>query len=110
MNIPDKVKIGWRNYKVMQGEDRRDEKGNMLIGQIDYDSHTIYLKKNIIDEDEKCLSFLHEILHGIFYSEGQTKLRSNEDLIMAISEGLYQVIKDNPDMFKDSEAYGKDKD
>lgn len=99
MKIPQSIKIGWRNYIVKFCEDRRDEEGNLLNGEIDYTNHVISIDKNIINEDEKIVTFLHEMIHGIFHNQGHLKWRDNENLVCAVSEGLFQIIKDNPKVF-----------
>jgi len=98
MKIPKQIKIGWRNYTIQSIEDKRDEKGDLLNGEIDYVNHIISIDKNLL-EDEKILTFIHEMIHGIFHNQGNLKWRDNENLICAVSEGLFQIIKDNPKVF-----------
>jgi hypothetical protein len=98
MKIPSTVKIGWRIYKIEMVEERRDEKGNLLNGEIDFTNHIIYIDKNI-SEDEKEVTFLHEVRHGIFYGQGHLKWSENEELVSAVSEGSLQLMKDNPKLF-----------
>lgn len=100
MNIPDKVKIGWREYSVKQDEHRTGDNGGDLYGEIVYDKNEIYLYDKQ-DEESKKVTLIHEMLHGIFYMCGRGKNRKDEDLITALSENLYQIIKDNPDIFKE---------
>jgi hypothetical protein len=100
MKIPEQVKIGWRNYKVEQGEHRAADNGGDLYGEIQYEKSNIFLYDKL-PEDEKCVTLLHEILHGIFYITGHKDLRENESIIECISENLYQIIRDNPEMFKE---------
>ena len=98
MNIPETVKIGWRNYTVTQGEHRAGDNGGDLYGEISYEKRKIFLYDKM-DEDERNVTLLHEIAHGILYNMGSV-LRTDENFITAFSENLYQVIKDNPNMFK----------
>lgn len=99
MNIPETVKIGWRNYVITQGEHRAGNNGGDLYGEILYEERKIYLYGKA-DEDEKSVTLLHEIAHGILYNMG-SELRGNENFVTAFTENLYQVMKDNPNMFKD---------
>jgi hypothetical protein len=101
LNIPDKVKIGWRNYIVTQGEHRGCDDGD-IYGQIEYEKRKIYLYKEL-DQDEKSVCLLHEITHGILFNMGN-ELRTNENFVTAFSENLYQFIKDNPNMFRQGES------
>lgn len=97
MTIPESVKLGWRNYRILQDEHRCSEEGD-LSGEIDYANSVIYIYDKL-SEDEKCVTLLHEIIHGIFYLSGRKKQMNDEPLIECLSENLYQVIKDNPGMF-----------
>lgn len=99
MNIPESVKIGWRNYTIEQGEHRSGDNGGDLYGEITYEKRHIFLYDKM-DEDEKNVTLLHEITHGILFNMGSL-LRTDELFITALTENLYQVMKDNPNMFKD---------
>lgn len=98
MKIPETVKIGWRNYTVKMIDERRDETGQILDGEIDFSNRIIYIDKtqNI---DEQIVVFLHEVVHGIFKSQCHSDWGDNEDLIEAVSEGIFQLMKDNPKLF-----------
>lgn len=95
--IPDKVKIGWRNYQIEQGEHRTGESGGDLYGQIDYESNRIYIYDKLA-ECNKHVALLHEIIHGIFYLTGHKDWRENEELAECLSENLYQVFRDNKEL------------
>jgi hypothetical protein len=99
MQIPEKVKIGWREYMIEPGEHRTGDGGGDLYGEITYEENKIYVWDKL-SHDNQCVTLLHEIIHGIFYLSGRKENRNDEPLIEAISENLYQVIKENPDMFK----------
>jgi Zn-dependent peptidase ImmA (M78 family) len=99
MNIPAKVKIGWREYEVIQGEHRSGDGGGDLYGEIQYEQNTIFIWDKL-DHDNKAVTLLHEIIHGLFYMCGRTDLRNDEGLVTAVSEALYQIMLDNPDMFR----------
>ena len=103
LNIPETVKIGWRNYTITQSEHRTGDGGGNLLGEITYEKRQIFLYDKL-DEDEKSVTLLHEIAHGILFNMG-SELRTDENFITAFTENLYQVIKDNPNMFtkKDEE-------
>ena len=101
MKIPNNIKIGWRDYTVEFIEERIDEDEELLDGEIDFSNHIIYINNDLLNEDEKIVTFLHEIIHGVFQSQGHSEWGSNEDLIEAVSEGLFLVMKDNPRVFSD---------
>jgi len=98
MNIPEKVKIGWREYTITQGEHRSDDCGNDVLGSIAYERNEIFIYENQ-NHDNKAVTLLHEIIHGIFFLSGRADDMRNEPLIECLSENLYQVIKENPEMF-----------
>lgn len=93
MQIPEKIKIGWREYTVEKGEKRFCQSGD-LCGEIDYGAKVIYLYEGL-DNEEMANTFLHEIIHGIFEYMGREQ---DEGLVVALTEGLYQVLRDNPDV------------
>ena len=51
-------------------------------------------------DTQKC-ALVHEILHGI---DEMYKLGLKESQVEQLTKGLYQVIKDNPDMFKEEQT------
>lgn len=99
MKIPKQIKIGWRVYDIEQSEHRSNEQGYDLYAEIQYEKNKIYLYDKQ-DEENKCVSLLHEILHGIGFMIGNQAFRKDEELITALSENLYQIIKDNPELFR----------
>jgi len=99
LKIPNNIKIGWRDYTVEFIEERIDEDEELLDGEIDFSNHIIYINNDLLNEDEKIVTFLHEMIHGIFYSQSHLEWGDNEELVGAVSEGLFQIIKDNPRLF-----------
>ena len=98
MNIPETVNLGWRTYKIEQGEHRSDVNGD-LYGEIKYEDNKIFIYREL-DNDNKAVTLLHEMIHWIFYNAGQEDWRKNENLIECLSENLYQIIKANPELFE----------
>lgn len=88
------VKIGKRKYKVAY-EDMTED----LWGHIEYKTQTIHVN-NTIPLIDMQVTLLHEIMHGIFNEMGRKSNMKDEDLICAISECLYSVIRDNPKMIQ----------
>ena len=107
--IPDKVKIGGITYSVEVTEDEIYDRGRLLEGLISYSKGTIKLDKEMQDEYLE-RTFLHEVLHGIFeslgmYEDGEPKI--DEITANAISNALYQVLKDNDISFRQEYAGGE---
>lgn len=97
--IPKTIKIGWRTYTIKFVEEKRDETGDLLDGYIDFANHIIYINSTL-NEDEQKVTFIHEVQHGIFFSQCHSEWGNNEELIEAISEGMFQLVRDNPKMFE----------
>ena len=105
MRIPKKVKIGVFNLDVKFVEmlDNGDTGGyvNMYtnILQIASKVKTDDDKKPVVvQQPVKEMEFLHELLHGIDFVYNAGNL--SENTVNRLANGLYQVIIDNPDIFK----------
>ncbi|MGD6898614.1 ImmA/IrrE family metallo-endopeptidase [Bacillus infantis] len=93
--IPNEVNIAGINYTVK-------EEANMnahynLLGQIFYTKGIIKLDAGM-SEERKERTFIHELLHGIFYEAGYEE--QDEDMINRVGIVLHQVLKDNKLDFK----------
>ena len=88
----EKIKIGYKTYDIIYDNKYLDEKE--LTGEIDYYNKKIIVR-NDRDEVEFLNTFIHEVLHGIFYQSGDRNLKEDENLINCIANGLTQVIVDN---------------
>ena len=95
MKIPDKVKVAGQVYKVVWDDEFLSNQSYM--GLACHRDLIIYLckiyrgdklAKSIIEE-----SCLHEILHTVDCVYNNHSL--DEDTVDRLSEGLYQVLKDN---------------
>ncbi|HHB1925702.1 TPA: ImmA/IrrE family metallo-endopeptidase [Bacillus cereus] len=86
----DYWKIGGVKYKIVQVKGLAKEHG--VIGQILYDDLIIKIDADLpADRHEE--TFIHEMLHGVFFETGYTE--QDEDMINRVGKVLYQVIKDN---------------
>jgi heat shock protein HspQ len=96
MNIPDKVKIGGLIYDVSI------EKGvchglNKAYGTCDYEALEISIEKDYSEQKIK-QTFWHEVMHAI---DNEYHAGLSEKQIDQMACGLYSVIVDNPDIFKE---------
>jgi len=98
MKIPDKVKIGGVDYTIAYEKKLILSSNKAGLGCIDYDNAVIKIEPDVQCEQAKCLTLLHEIMHGIAEHFG-LNINDNEDVIDKLAKGLYMVIKDNPEMF-----------
>ena len=95
MKIPDKLKVAGQVYKVIWDDELLSNEG--LIGLACHNRLTIFLckkfhgeklAKTIIEEN-----LLHEIIHTVDVTYNNHSL--DEKTVDRLSEGLYQVLKDN---------------
>lgn len=95
MNIPDKVKIGYKDYKITMIEGNLISDNTVCYGTIEYDNSNINISKLYSKEQQEC-TFIHECLHGI---DDIVEAKLTEDQVRLISKGLYDFIKSNPKVF-----------
>jgi hypothetical protein len=95
MNIPSKVKIGFKNYDVNVINDNVVANDKICYGSIEYDKGHIKIS-NLHSEDTQKCTLIHECLHGI---DDVVEAELSEDQVRLIAKGLYAFIKDNPNLF-----------
>lgn len=94
MKIPDFVRIGGVEYEVFDNQPSLNDGENLLYGQIDYRESTIRLSDLREGHQMKCITLLHEILHGIRNHAG-LEIENEEEVVDMFARGLYQVLQDN---------------
>lgn len=94
MKIPDSVRIGGVEYEVFDNQPSLNNGENLLYGQIDYRGSTIRLSDLCEGHQMKCITLLHEILHGIQNHAG-LEVENEEEVVDMFARGLYQVLQDN---------------
>lgn len=94
MQIPEKVKILYKEYTVEEQENLHDGELD-LYGQIHYLPQKILLNVDSSDEQKKA-TLIHEIIHGLdeMYCMGL-----KEKQIEKLGNALYMLQRDNPKMF-----------
>lgn len=98
MVIPETVKIGWKEFKVNITEPSEVLRsgGTDCYGDIYWEKNEIRLNKANEPDQMQC-TLLHEILHGI---SDMQDIDLSENVVRRLANGLYSVIKDNPELFK----------
>ena len=94
MKIPDSVRIGGVEYKVFDNQPSLNDGESLLYGQIDYRESIIRISDLCEGHQMKCITLLHEILHGIRNHAG-LEIENEEDVVDMFARGLYQVLQDN---------------
>lgn len=97
MTIPEKLRILFKEYTVKRADNMRNEKGNMLYGEVDYVAQTITLNSAASEEQSKS-TVLHEVVHALdeLYIIGL-----KEKQVEKLGVALYMFIRDNPEMFRE---------
>jgi hypothetical protein len=95
--IPDKVKIGYKEYEIIKVDYPILVNGKECYGSIDYNTYVIKINGTFKDNHQEA-TFWHEVLHGIDEMHNGNKLEEPD--IELLSKGLFMFFKDNPDLFK----------
>ena len=96
MNIPEKIKVGYREYKL--------EKWKQTVANANDAHGQFFAKEGIIGytEEEKGIShantLLHEILHAIVYQWNIELGDKEEPVVNGLTNGLTTVFVDNPNL------------
>ena len=74
-------------HKVVECEDNFNV--DLHFGQIDYKNCEIRINKDMVAAS-KGETICHEMIHGIFVHLGYNDLASNEQLVQALGNAIYQ--------------------
>ena len=89
------INLSWRSEYV----DRSISTVSESLGWCDYDEQTISLFEEQTNES-MADTFLHEILHAVFYAMGIDESSDEENTIRRVSTGLCCVWSANPSAFR----------
>lgn len=101
MQIPNKIKIAGVDY-ITRYSDLVVLNNEECYGECDYEHSTITISnRNNVGHQHQGVTYLHEMLHAIAnaYNISLPK-KKEEKIIDQFAIGLYQVIKDNEDLFQ----------
>ena len=90
----DKVKIGGKDYTVIEMQESFASDGKVCDGDISYSMAEIRVAVKNKSKQYIDTVLLHEIVHGILY-EFNIKIPEEENFTEGFAKGLYQVLKDN---------------
>lgn len=94
MNIPNKVRILYKEYSVEEQENLHNSEAD-LYGEIRYEPEEIILSKQSSDEQKKA-TLIHEIIHGL---DDMYRIGLKEKQVEVLGNAVYMLIRDNPEMF-----------
>lgn len=91
MKIPKEFQLFGSTIKVVFNDERCDDKE--AYGFTSYSSNTIFLSNKVdgkpISKDEMDITFIHEVLHFIFYKTKYPDLTDDERLITLMSRTIH---------------------
>lgn len=98
MRIPEKIKIGWKDYEVevIKETGKMKDGGDELYGRIDLGKREITINKAYDDDQQKC-TLVHECIHGVDELFG---IGLKEEQVEQLGHGIYMLIKDNEEAFE----------
>jgi hypothetical protein len=96
MKPPEKVKVGPYDISV-KPLDKSEEKDN--YGTFSSTDLEIRLKEDFKTPHIAADTFLHELLHAVWFVHGIRAKDGEERIVNTLSTGLAQVIRDNPKAF-----------
>lgn len=99
MKIPKKVRIMGRDFAVKR-EPVVLMGSALCFGTVEHGTGTIRLNDSEQDEQHMCVTLWHEILHAVVQNAG-LEMKNEEEVVRAISTGVYQIIADNKGMFRE---------
>lgn len=96
MKLPTTLKINGFDWKVVESDAVAKE--GSTFGSCHYATQTLYLDPSSTDQKKKqCL--LHEIMHAVAWQTGLSRRlkddKLEEEIVTALSFGMYQVLADN---------------
>ena len=94
MKIPKSIRIGGVEYEIRDNQPALNDGLNLLYGEIDYRESVIRISDFCEGHQMKCLTLLHEILHGIRNHSGM-EIENEEAVVEMYAKGLYQLLQDN---------------
>jgi hypothetical protein len=104
LNIPSTVKIGGIVYDLMFSNTAARDSNS--LGSSCANSCEILIDSTAPKQNQES-TLIHEIIEQINY---RYELNLEHNKITTLETALYQVIKDNPGIFKDGEIYDKGQD
>lgn len=99
MKIPKTIKVAGKEYIVERPEQSFVDAAEACDGIHMYASEIIKVAKRGTEHYQNTV-FLHEVLHAIDYTYCGGVL--DEKTIESLAVGLYQVIKDHPNVFNNN--------
>jgi len=99
MRVPKKVRVNGVDYPIEITKDPILVEHRECLGAVTYYKHIIQIKKgDDVDEQQRCETLLHEIIHVIL-DDREIDFEDDESIAEQFARAWYQIIEDNPTMF-----------
>ncbi|WP_129599540.1 hypothetical protein [Anaerophilus nitritogenes] len=95
MKIPEKIKIGYRDYSINLINGDVIDGNSVCYGNIKYDDGQINISTKYSKDQIEC-TFIHEVLHGI---DELMETNLEEEQIRKMAKGLCYILKNNKELF-----------
>jgi hypothetical protein len=110
--LPKTIKIGPVTYTVLEveslGENPAETQeiagqtivtkpAEIILGDVSYDQETIRIVESN-GPQHRAIHLMHEIIHAVLYQAGKISEQADESLVVALSYGLTDLIRDNPEL------------
>lgn len=98
MALPKKIRIGYRDYTIVPIKSQHMEM-NEAFGLCNNVEAKIFVCTDMAPE-VVADTFLHEIMHAIWYYMGLDDKDDEENVVNRLSSGLICAMVDNPELLK----------
>ena len=92
-----KIKVIYRDYEVIEWE-VHEAYAASSFGRCDTNLAEIHIDKTLAPQ-KRANVFLHEVMHAIWREMDLSDEDKEERIITALSNGICQVFRDNPDFY-----------
>ena len=67
MKIPESIRISGVEYQILDDQPSLNDGQYMFLGNINFDENIIRISDCAKGHQRKCITLLHEVLHGIIH-------------------------------------------
>jgi hypothetical protein len=96
VTLPDSVKVGALTYDIVQ-DPRLKEEGDFARIRL---TELVIQVATPMHQDVARVHIIHEVIHAMLHDSGFAAEDHEERIINALSHGLVQLVRDNPELIK----------
>lgn len=91
----DTIKVLGCDYDLLEVD--LVSRDGFVFGEVDHVDQIIKIDAGLKPQ-RKAETIMHEVLHCLFHALGENEAHDDERLVRALSCGLVQVLRDNPEL------------